>query len=119
MQTRFLTAIVVTFFSICGDLRAATFDVMTLADSGPGSLRQAILDANTTSGDDTITFSVAGTITLTTNLPWITDNVAIVGPGTNDLTIDGAGSYYAFYMSGGHTNWVSDVTVANTRAIGS
>src|SRR4051812_43928975 len=34
----------------------ATFDVVNNADSGTGSLRQAILNANNTSGPDTITF---------------------------------------------------------------
>jgi len=59
----------------------ATFTVSTLAASGPGSLRQAILDANAASGDDTIQFTQAGQIFVgSTALP------AITGP----LTIDGA-----------------------------
>ena len=39
---------------------AATFTVTNLNDSGAGSLRQAILDANAAAGADTITFSVNG-----------------------------------------------------------
>ena len=39
---------------------AATFTVTTTADSGPGSLRQAILDANASPGADTIVFNIAG-----------------------------------------------------------
>ena len=62
---------------------AATYVVTTLADSGPGSLRQAILDANATPGADTITFSLSGTITLASALPTITDPAG--------LTIDGSG----------------------------
>ncbi|TLY35225.1 MAG: hypothetical protein E6K60_11165 [Nitrospirae bacterium] len=40
--------------------------VATLADSGPGSLRQAIIDANTNGGPDVITFvpGLAGVILL-------------------------------------------------------
>ncbi len=38
--------------------RAATFTVMNTNDSGPGSLRQAILDANSTPGADTIVFNI-------------------------------------------------------------
>jgi hypothetical protein len=53
---------------------------MTLADSGPGSLRQALLDANA-SGGDTITFAVAGTINVNATglgaLPVITASVTI------------------------------------------
>ena len=37
---------------------AATFTVTTTADTGAGSLRQAILDANAAAGPDTIQFSV-------------------------------------------------------------
>ena len=36
----------------------ATFTVTNNADGGPGSLRQAILNANTTSGTDTINFNI-------------------------------------------------------------
>ena len=59
----------------------ATFTVSNLLDSGPGSLRQAILDANASSGADTVGFSsgVGGTITLTSQLA-ITDDLTIRGP---------------------------------------
>src|SRR6266536_2707186 len=40
---------------------AATFTVTNTSDSGPGSLRQAILDANAASGTDTIAFNIPGT----------------------------------------------------------
>ena len=41
-------------------LPAATFTVTNTNDSGPGSLRQAILDANANSGPDTIAFNITG-----------------------------------------------------------
>ncbi|HEV2969180.1 MAG TPA: autotransporter-associated beta strand repeat-containing protein [Pirellulales bacterium] len=57
------------------------FPVMTTADSGAGSLRQAILDANASPGLDTIKFSIAGSGTHTIQplsaLPSITDAVII------------------------------------------
>lgn len=40
---------------------AATITVTTTADSGPGSLRQAILDANATADRDTIAFAIPWT----------------------------------------------------------
>jgi hypothetical protein len=40
---------------------AATFTVTNTNDSGGGSLRQAILDANTNAGPDTIDFNIPGT----------------------------------------------------------
>src|SRR5262249_42358883 len=45
------------FLVLSASAQAATFTVTTLNDSGVGSLRQAILDANATAGADTITFS--------------------------------------------------------------
>ncbi|HEX4142636.1 MAG TPA: right-handed parallel beta-helix repeat-containing protein [Pirellulales bacterium] len=57
-----------------------TFTVANLNDSGTGSLRQAILNANATSGASTIDFSVLGTINLTSAaLPAIDENVDIAG----------------------------------------
>jgi hypothetical protein len=57
--------------------------VINTNDSGAGSLRQAILDANANPGADMITFSIAGTgvhtITLSSALPNITDTVNIDG----------------------------------------
>ncbi len=57
--------------------------VTTTADSGPGSLRQAILDANASPGPDSIAFNLSGTgpftITPASPLPTITDPVVIDG----------------------------------------
>jgi Periplasmic copper-binding protein (NosD) len=85
---------VVTSFSVGSDIVLArrpagsarllsTFSVTNTNDSGDGSLRQAILDANAAAGADTIDFAIPGsppyTIQPTTALP------AIIGP----VTIDG------------------------------
>ena len=62
---------------------AATYTVTTTADSSAGSLRQAILDANTNAGTDTIAFDIPGsgihTITPLTALPAITQSLTIDG----------------------------------------
>ncbi|HEY3134667.1 MAG TPA: HYR domain-containing protein [Blastocatellia bacterium] len=62
---------------------AMTFTVTNTNDSGPGSLRQAILDANAHPGLDMITFSIPGaevhTITPASPFPDITDAVTIDG----------------------------------------
>ena len=99
-----------------GPAHAATYTVSNLTDcatSGCGSLRQAILDANANEGSDTIEFSVAGTISPTSALPTITDQVDIhgqtapgyddspvveidgtsAGAGSNGFTIDSNGSF--------------------------
>src|SRR5436190_22027505 len=76
--------------------RAATFLVATTDDAGPGSLRQAIIDANAMVGADTITFAIAAVgvprITLASALPTITEPVNIDGtaqPVVSQVEIDG------------------------------
>jgi hypothetical protein len=61
---------------------AMTFVVTNVNDSGAGSLRQAILDANANPGSDSINFNIAGpsfTIQPLLGLPDITDTVVIDG----------------------------------------
>jgi Bacterial Ig-like domain (group 3) len=69
---------------------AAVFTVTNTNDSGVGSFRQALLDANAAAGLDTIAFNIPGagvhTITLTSILPLITSPVLIDGytqPGSS------------------------------------
>jgi hypothetical protein len=60
----------------------STFTVLNTSDSGAGSLRQAILDANGNAGADTIVFNIGKTVEtigVGTNLPTITDPVTIDG----------------------------------------
>ena len=75
-----------------------SFTVVNNLDSGTGSLRQAILDANANAGNDQIIFNLIGTspytITLGSALPDIIDaNTAIVTGGTaGTVTITGLGA---------------------------
>ncbi|MFN3404697.1 MAG: hypothetical protein ACK40G_11415, partial [Cytophagaceae bacterium] len=72
-------------FSACVQLLAPSLVVTTTADSGPGSLREAISLANSTPGRDTVTFNITGagphTINLTSALPGLTDNDGVVIDG--------------------------------------
>lgn len=69
--------------------KAATFTVTNLDDSGPGSLRQAVLSANGAAGPDEVAFApgLAGTITLTSGAITITDSLIVGGPGAGVLTV--------------------------------
>jgi hypothetical protein len=64
-------------------IEAATFTVVNTNDAGPGSLRQAILDANGTPGADLVSFALPGagphSISLATQLPLLSDAVTIDG----------------------------------------
>ncbi|MBX7103172.1 MAG: right-handed parallel beta-helix repeat-containing protein [Gemmataceae bacterium] len=71
-----------------------SFLVTNTGDSGAGSLRQAVLDANAAPGPDTITFDatfygVAKTIALTTGELAISDQVTIEGPSIGALSVSG------------------------------
>lgn len=69
--------------NVASTVAGATFTVTTTADSGAGSLRQAILDANASAGVSTIAFNIPGdgphTITNLTSLPAVTNTVVIDG----------------------------------------
>jgi hypothetical protein len=62
---------------------ANTYTVTSTADAGAGTLRQAILDANTNPGADTIAFNITGsgvhTIQPATDYPAFTESVTIDG----------------------------------------
>jgi hypothetical protein len=98
---RLSPAIAVLFASLASTALGATFTVTTTADSGAGSLRQAITDSNASAGvTDTIAFSITGagcggvpvvcTIQPATALPNIVDPVVIDGytqPGSSPNTL--------------------------------
>jgi predicted outer membrane repeat protein len=79
---------------------ATTFTVTNTADSGAGSLRQAVLDANNNPGADLVVFdaSSTGTITLTSGDIDITDDVMITGLGAADSIISGNNNSRIFYI---------------------
>lgn len=75
------------------EARAVTFTVVSSADSGVGTLRQAILDSNASVGVfDTIDFLAVTSIALTTPLPSITDPVMIDGGATPTVELNGLGT---------------------------
>src|SRR6266704_2293041 len=96
----------------------ATFTVTSASDSGPGSLRQAILDANAATGDDIIEFGVSGIILLGSSLPSITGNTFISGPGTNLLAISGNDAVSVLTVTAHTTNTVWGVSILHGRATG-
>lgn len=124
------TSLSALVFTICllaaQSVSAATYTVSTNLDSGPGSLRQAVLDANASASSDTIVFaipivdcpSVVCTIAVGPEMT-IANNgsLTILGTGSNRLTIDGGGSDRIFY-SNGATFTVSGVTLTGGDGIG-
>jgi predicted outer membrane repeat protein len=68
-----------------GYASAATLQVTTTDDGGPGSLRQAVADA---APGDTIVINVSGTITLIGGALVVNKDLTIAGPGAAALVID-------------------------------
>jgi len=79
---------------------AATFTVTNLANSGLGSLRQAVLNANAAAGADDVAFApgLTGTITITSGEIVISDPLVVHGPGIGVLTISGNDLFRIFYL---------------------
>jgi hypothetical protein len=119
-RTRHLPIVLV---SICGASSpgwAATFTVVNLADSGQGSLRQAVLDANASPDANTVTFAdgLTGTIVLTSGEMSITSDLTITGPGADLLAVDGNQQSRIFSISAGATVAISGLTLTNGLATG-
>ncbi|MBI3911698.1 MAG: hypothetical protein HY320_12305, partial [Armatimonadetes bacterium] len=115
----FFTLLVAVVLLALGSSRvhAATFTVSNLNDSGEGSLRQAILDANAAPGPDVIAFQagLTGTIPLTSGELDITGDLEIQGPGPAALAVDGGLRSRLLVIERGVTAAVSSLTFRNGR----
>lgn len=111
-----LLALLILGLDTLGPAAAATFTVSNINDSGAGSLRQAITDANLAGvGTHTITFAGAltgGTITLASDLPAITNSVTVNGAGTSGLAISGNDTSRVFFVGTSNGTAVT-VTIEN------
>jgi hypothetical protein len=99
----------------------STFTVLNLADSGEGSLRQAILDANAEPGPDAIEFAdeLVGSIVLSSGQLSVTDDLTIDGPGADELAVSGNQQSRVFGISGGATVAIDGLTIRDGNAVGS
>ena len=85
------------------------------ADSGNGTLRQAVLTNALLGGGNRILFSggITGTITLTTGEILIDHTVNIVGPTAAGITLSGNNASRIFRLTGGSTLNISRLTIAH------
>jgi len=103
---------------LCALATSAHGNIITVAntnDSGPGSLRQALADAN---DGDTIAFDPAlkgQTVTLTSGELLINKNITISGPGANLLAVSRAAkaAFRIFHVTPDHTVTIEGLMISN------
>ena len=110
----FLGLTLFAFFSAL-PVVASEIHVTNLADSGVGSLRQAIANAIHV---DTAVFDISGTIILTSGALVINKSLTITGPGAESLAISGGGTTRVFHITGGYAVAISGLTIQNGSTSG-
>jgi len=108
-----IKAVAAALALLCTVAVPAPADIITVTntnDSGPGSLRNALAIAN--DGDE-ITFTITGTITLTSGELLVDKNITISGPGADNLAVNGNAKSRVFYIGPATTVTVSGLTVTN------
>ena len=100
----------------CSVSMSAYADIVTVTntnDSGSGSLRQALADAN---DGDTINFAIAGTIGLTSGELLVSRSITISGPGATNLGVNANAKSRVFHIAPGKTVAISAITITNGYA---
>nr|MBA3711323.1 tandem-95 repeat protein [Pyrinomonadaceae bacterium] len=99
-----------------------TFVVTKIADTNDGvcdadcSLREAITAANAFPGANTITFSVTGTIILTSVLPDLTTNLTISNTQAGNVTVSGGNAVRVFHVAGGAIVGINNLTISHGKS---
>ena len=99
-----------------------TLQVTNTNDSGPGSLREAVIAANGSARKDTIEIQTTGVIRLTSG-PLQVENsggLTIVGPGKNLLTVSGNNNSRVFFIKpSADTVSISGMTITGGNSLNS
>ncbi|MBI1762219.1 MAG: putative Ig domain-containing protein [Acidobacteria bacterium] len=110
-------------------MMAGSFLVDRLTDNNPGGggegagfvgdLRFCLTQSNALGGNNTIDFSVAGTINLAGELPLLNNNVTINGPGASVLTVrrNSGGDYRIFTINFNRVVTISGLTITKGRVL--
>ncbi len=109
--------LILLFFSLPAG--AATFTVTNINDSGSGSLRQAVLDANANlAAIHEINFQagLTGTIILTNGTIEISGQLTITGPGADVLAVSGNKVSRVFTVAGPGPTTIQGLTIKEGRA---
>lgn len=96
---------------------ASAFVVTNTHDAGPGSLRQAITDAENNPGRDTVNIVATGTVTLASTLPTITQDLIVNGPAMSQFVVSGADNLQPLRIQSGNAS-ISSLTVTHGSCTG-
>lgn len=100
-KRRLLTGMLVAVLTAIAPVYAVTYNVTSSADTGAGSLRDAIDQANAQGGGTILIKPIVGQeIHLLENLPTIESAITLVG---NGVTLVGSGAYRAVMVGNGAT----------------
>jgi hypothetical protein len=110
------TTIAIATLFLWTTVHAATITVTSTADNGAGTLRNAL--ASVANGD-TINFTVAGSITLSTGELVVSNSVTISGPGPGSLAVNGNAASRVFHITNAVTAVISGLTITNGVVSGS
>jgi len=105
MSKRVLRLLLFLGFCCCHDARAAEFEVSASADSGDGSLRRAVEEVNASADADNVIGFTTATVTLSSALPELTNNVSFEAPASG-VSISGGVYNSALFK------WASPVEIA-------
>ena len=108
LRQLFLTSAVLAL--LASRVLATTQTVSNLNDNGAGSLRQAI--ANASAGDTVDATQLSGTITLTSGALTISQNLTILGSGSNSLAVSGDNASQVFVITSGSVA-ISDLAITS------
>jgi hypothetical protein len=94
-------------------VQAAIITVTNTNDNGPGSLRQALVNANV--GDTIEATGISGVIRLTSGELLVNRSVTINGPGADLLAVDGNAASTVFQVVSMGPVTISDLTIRNAQ----
>jgi hypothetical protein len=114
MKTLSVLVLVVVLIG-CPFASATTISVTSPGDSGPGTLRQALADAQ---NGDAVAFNLnlPATISLTSGELVINKNITVIGPGAPLLTVaraQNASHFRIFHLTPGHIITIQGITITN------
>jgi len=101
-----------------GAFEVQVYVAYSTVDSGGGSLRTALGHANQ-AGGSVVIVTATGVIQLASALPTISSDVQILGPGANNLTVSGSGTYQVFSIASGVTVSMAGLSISDGLVSGS